>query len=195
MNLQRASGEIGRRARFRFWSRKRCGFESLLAHHGCSTEWAMTRYPTSMPQEREPTDDELEEKRRKLLGETTPGSPELTTEEPDTFHSKLEEIENKAREIRSKNPTLEPPDWKLSQPSSNLSANQKGDNYRGLGVGLTVAYAFVGPTILGYGIGWLIDRRNGQVNVAQTWSTLLGLVLGFVGAVILLVQGSKSEPR
>lgn len=58
---------------------------------------------------------------------------------------------------------------------------------RSLGRGLQVAYAIIGVPIVGYGIGWLIDKQVGGV----LWQGLLTII----GATIAVIYAARSASR
>src|ERR1044071_7849329 len=126
------------------------------------------------PQKREEADEEeLERRLRSLLGEPQEVPP---PDESDDFELKLREIEDKAASIKSTTRMPDPPEWNYKRPESEQERQIKNDSgsYRGIGVGLTLAYAMVGPLIVGWGVGWLMDRGTGS-NQNQTWGTVIGM--------------------
>lgn len=67
---------------------------------------------------------------------------------------------------------------------------QDQEDYRGLGLGLTIAYAILGMPVAGWFVGWLIDRNAGT----QFWTPILAFVgvmggLGF--AISMLYRHQK----
>jgi F0F1-type ATP synthase assembly protein I len=159
-----------------------------------------------MPDEPEPTEKELEERLKKLLGDaesadsdelneielkihgieeklTAAGQPRAETDDID---AKLRGIEERANKLRASKA--------LPQEESRTRPSQSITSYRGLGVGITIAYALVGPLFAGYGIGWLIDRKVGGGSY-QMWGTLIGLFAGFAAALVLLARADKTGPK
>ena len=62
------------------------------------------------------------------------------------------------------------------------------DAARGLGVGMTAAYAILGMPLLGAGLGWLVDQRLGT-NVWLGLGMLAGATAG-VGFALFVLQRS-----
>ena len=84
------------------------------------------------------------------------------------------------------------PEWDYQRKNTGKPKEKPAD-YRGLGFGLTIAYTMVGPLLVGYGAGYLIDKKQGDGNTWQTWLTILGMVLGFIGAIVLLTRANESK--
>ena len=69
-----------------------------------------------------------------------------------------------------------------------LDADREG--YRGLSIGLSVAYAILVPPILGWLVGWLIARQTGST----AWIALVafvGIVVGVTAALLMLQRYQK----
>ncbi|MCW5943149.1 MAG: hypothetical protein KIS66_13020 [Fimbriimonadaceae bacterium] len=64
------------------------------------------------------------------------------------------------------------------------------ESSRQLGVGLSIAYAIIGMPVVGYGLGYVLDKGN-EVKVWTSWTALGGCVLGLVYAVFVLNRESK----
>ena len=64
---------------------------------------------------------------------------------------------------------------------------QKSDreSTKGLGLGMTLAYAIVGVPVFGYGIGFLVDKSNGTTTYAGI-GMLIGCLVGIAVAVLML---------
>src|SRR5688500_11504173 len=115
------------------------------------------------PEKREePDEEELENRLRALLGEGGERA-ELPPEEADDFELKLREIEDKAESIKASSRMPEPPEWDYKRPKPKIDPGTDPSNYKGLGTGISVAYALVGCMILGFAIGWVYDRSAGGV--------------------------------
>lgn len=76
---------------------------------------------------------------------------------------------------------------KLKEEKENRST---GEASRGLGVGMTVAYAIIGIPLFGAGGGWLLDRALGG-NAWQPILTVAGAFLGVGFAVFVLNKHNK----
>jgi F0F1-type ATP synthase assembly protein I len=146
------------------------------------------------PEKREePDEEELERRLQAILGGAGPSDTDAGGE-PDEFELKLREIEDKAASIKSTSRMPDPPDWDYKRPVTESERRLKDDSgsYRGIGVGLTLAYAMVGPLIVGWGVGWLMDRGK-STNQGQTWGTVIGMFLGFIAVVFLLSRTNRDK--
>jgi F0F1-type ATP synthase assembly protein I len=65
----------------------------------------------------------------------------------------------------------------VKQERQTEERRSDGESARGLGIGLTVAYAIIGTPLLGFGIGYLIDGNS----TVKTWSGILGMIGAFAG--------------
>jgi F0F1-type ATP synthase assembly protein I len=90
------------------------------------------------------------------------------------FQARLRRIEETAESARARQRGLD-------SERSRASATG-GSSGRGLGIGLSIAYAILGLTMLGWGVGWLLDRGSDRV-LWQGIGTLLGATLAVVYAV------------
>jgi F0F1-type ATP synthase assembly protein I len=163
-----------------------------------------------MPDEREPTEAELEERLRQLLGE----AESADSDELDAIELKLKGIEEQFQEQKAKREEQDTFfdaefDQKLKQlheKADKAKARQQGKAVeanrtmgidstasRGLGFGLVIAYSMVGPLIAGWLIGLLIDRSSGTGNSGQTWGTVIGMFCGFVAAIFLVTRTSGKQ--
>lgn len=128
-----------------------------------------------------PSDEELQARLRKLLGED--GSEEdLTEEEVDELELKLREMDDKITEARAKATLPDVPDWNYKRPQEKKPEKTE---YGGLGVGLSIAYSIIGFPLLGYGAGYLLQRWTGSAIWPSTLA-MSGMVLGVVVAVFML---------
>ena len=141
-----------------------------------------------MPDEREPSPEEINKRVRDLLGN------DKEDDEVDPIERRLAELEERTRQVRANNPFPDPPELKYKR-SANVTPKFEGGNYyRGLGIGLAILYAFVGPIIVGVGIGWFLSKRNGAGD-ALLWGTTIGVVCGFVGGLVMVVQSTRTGPK
>ncbi|MBV6457626.1 MAG: hypothetical protein HONBIEJF_00741 [Fimbriimonadaceae bacterium] len=69
---------------------------------------------------------------------------------------------------------------------------QDAESYRGLGVGLTIAYTILGFPMIGIGIGWLIDRNN-PGGSAMGIGAILGSFIGVGAAIWMLSRHSQDR--
>ncbi len=139
-----------------------------------------------MPEEREPSKEEIEKRVRNLLGNGQDG------EQKDDLESRFAEIEERAKSIRASSPLPEPPEFEIKRPQA--PKYQGGNYYRGVGVGFAIVYAFVGPIMVGAGIGWFITNRTGNQN-GLVWGGAIGIVAGFIGRIVTVIQTTKTGPK
>lgn len=155
----------------------------------------------------EPDEEELEERLRKLLGEAEEGDEsklddielqlrdveqKLESSQGDRqgkealfdaeFEDRLQKLHDRAESMKSKRDAVE------AERTRHTVAEQA--SARGLGVGLSVAYAIIGLPLLCAGIGWLIDRSAGG-NTGKALGAVIGLAIGIVVAIRLLGHEEK----
>lgn len=99
------------------------------------------------------------------------------------FEKRLQTVESKALEHKRKRETV------AAQESKRMASDS--ESTRGLGVGMTVAYAILGMPLLGAAVGWLIDQRIGT-SLWQGIFMLLGAVAGIAFTVITIQKNDKS---
>ncbi len=135
---------------------------------------------------REPTPEELEAERLAALekGVEEIASGTRFDEMPDTTH-----LDDRFRSIKNK-VSKQKGEPQPGDGGGGHWAGESGEGYRSAGVALSVAYALVGCTIVGWGIGWLIDRNTGG-NIAQAVGGLIGAVTGLVSAVFLAFRSNS----
>lgn len=68
----------------------------------------------------------------------------------------------------------------------------ESDSARGLGIGLTVAYAIVGVPMLGALIGWLLDSREGTTTYTGP-SVAIGAAVGMALGLFLISRASRDS--
>ncbi len=96
--------------------------------------------------------------------------------EEDEMERKLRSIEERAkagRVVFNKTKTVVEDDRKST-----------GSSYKGLGLGLMLAYGLIGFPIACYGLGWLIDRQVGGT-LASALLTVFGMVCAVIWVVII----------
>lgn len=104
-------------------------------------------------------------------------------EEADVeFNARLKDLEERAHHAQNKRHQIERQKAKENKSSADAA--------KGLGVGLSVAYAILGMPIAGLGLGWLIEKMGGPAGW-QSGLIIIGSVLGVVYAVWFVnrVQG------
>lgn len=145
----------------------------------------------------EDPDDKFAEIERKLRDNLRAMGEPVDPEETEKTSFELpeppsdDEIERRLETMRArvssagKSAFPEPPDFKVDRPPMMRKRPEDEHGYRGLGIGLTAAYALVGMMILGFVVGWLIDGRVAGTGTA--FGGLLGTVLG-IGFVLWLIN-------
>jgi len=121
-------------------------------------------------------DDEALERRIEELKEGAK-APEVPGFNDPEFEERVRNLE--ARANASKNQRAEELRVLKKQKASDAEAAQ------GLGNGLAVAYAIIGVPMLGFGIGWLIDRQNGG-SLFGSLGAVLGMIIGMAYAMFIL---------
>jgi F0F1-type ATP synthase assembly protein I len=82
------------------------------------------------------------------------------------------------------------PEWtppKRTQNEENerrMAADQKA--YRGLGVGLTIAYTIIGLPLVGLAIGWALDTAATGGNLFRALGCVAGMTLGVFMAIRMM---------
>lgn len=99
------------------------------------------------------------------------------------FEERLKAVETKAVEHKRKRETVKAQE---SKRSALDAASTKG-----LGVGMTVAYAILGMPLVGAGVGWLIDQRLG----ISMWQGILMLVGAVAGIAFTVFSLQKTETK
>lgn len=61
-------------------------------------------------------------------------------------------------------------------------------------MGLAIAYALLGPALVGWGIGALVDRRTGG-QFAQMIGLVLGVLLGIICVVVVQARSNKNMKK
>jgi F0F1-type ATP synthase assembly protein I len=120
-------------------------------------------------------DDDALEQRIEELQERAK-APEIPGFDAE-FESKVRELEVRAN--AAKNKREEEQRVIRKQKASDAEAAQ------GLGNGLAVAYAIIGVPMLGFGIGWLVDRQAGG-SFFGSLGAVLGMVIGMAYAMFIL---------
>jgi hypothetical protein len=153
-----------------------------------------------MPDEPEDTDDEsMEAIQRELerrLHEIDLPEEERVDKNRFPPPPDEDEIELRLADMRSKVASAgatrmpEPPDFEFQRPKSGRPDGNDKQGYRGLGIGLTAAYALVGMMALGFGIGWLFDHGANGANFGPAIGGLVGCIAGIVFVIWLINRES-----
>lgn len=146
-----------------------------------------------------PDDEEIAARLRRVREELSriEGLPELPEDRipqlapahelpkvPD-FDDRLKDLE--ARADAAKNRRADKARTEKRRMESDAESN------RGLGIGLTVAYAIIGVPLFGIGLGYLADNAAGT-NIYRGVGALLGSIVGIAGAVIILNRQQNQKP-
>lgn len=109
----------------------------------------------------------------------------------------FDELEAKATELReraaSTGPTRMPevPEWNYKRPR-NAATNDDPNNYKGLGIGISVAYMMLGSLVVGLGIGWLLDKAFNQTIFLAIFG-LIGALFGIATTFILINRSQLNK--
>lgn len=138
------------------------------------------RFATKDPDEIELTLRDFDQKTSSTKASEFPEPPS-----DEEINERIERLRDKVSEAGSRK-MPEVPDWNYERPKAYQPQPHDKHNYRGLGVGITVAYALVGFMVLGFGVGWLIDRATG-INWGQPVGALVGTMIG-IGVAFWLMN-------
>lgn len=119
--------------------------------------------------------DELEEAARRAKANR------LHAEDHE-FEGRLSQLETKAKTAKGRN----------EEVGTLISERRlkQAEDYRGLGVGLGIAYMIVGLPLLGAGVGWFIDRSSGTTQ-AMGFGALIGAAVGMGMALMMLNRQNR----
>lgn len=153
--------------------------------------------PDDRPDIQPPSDDEIHERLRKALeglrGEETPF--ELSDEEVSRRASEMDgKVASAGRPEIPDLPEMPAPRTVPKESTILGPARDKSDSYLGLGVGISVAYSLIGLTVLGWGVGKLIDMRTGG-NAGQALGTVLGATIGLAGGIMQIIRAQNKQGK
>lgn len=111
-----------------------------------------------MPDDRDASVEQTAKEAREELGQIQ-----------DDFEDKLKALEKRATEAKRQH----------EKTKARVEAQRADDGKaaKGLGIGLTVAYAIIGTPLVGFGAGWALDQTLGT----RGWQSGLGLLGAFLG--------------
>lgn len=117
-----------------------------------------------------------EEERLKRIEEELEKAKGVAFADPDEGDrdSELRAIEDRARAARKAQ--------ERHTPEGMGSSFITPESGRGLARGLQIAYAIIGVPLVGFGVGWLVDRQTGGV-LWQGVGTILGATIAVVYAI------------
>lgn len=115
-----------------------------------------------------------------------PDNPEDSTRFPeppaaDEVEDRIRDIEQRAAAAKRKHGSVRETDQKSAMISK--------DTARGIGVGMSIAYAILGVPMVGMGIGWIFDARIGDGS-GTLWR-LVGFLIGAIGAIGYAIKVSS----
>ena len=160
-----------------------------------------------MPDEAEPTEEELELRLKKLLGEAETAD----ADELDAIELKLRDVESKldagSRERKERDgffdSEFEERLEKLHERADQAKDRQHGVaqakereqrmaavSTRGLGVGLSIAYTITGLPLLGVLIGWLVDRSQGTTS-GKGIGVMIGVAVALAMAFMMMKRSDN----
>ena len=119
-----------------------------------------------------------------------PAKEEL--EDLDALDAQLSALNEKAQAARQRMPNV--PDWEYKRPQSGPGSKpdySDKDNYRGLGLGITAAYLLVGFMIVGFGLGYLVNKVFKTAN----FEVILGMAGAVAGIAMIIYLTNKDDQR
>lgn len=105
-------------------------------------------------------------------------------EHDEAFDERLRELESRAEKHRVVR--------EAARAKTQRQQSKDADSARGLGVGMTIAYAILGMPLVGAGLGWLLDERLG-VKIWMGIGMLLGAVAGIGFAVLTINRVNRDS--
>lgn len=105
-------------------------------------------------------------------------------EHDEAFDERLRELESRAEKHRIVR--------EAARAKTQRQQSKDADSARGLGVGMTIAYAILGMPLVGAGLGWLLDERLG-VKIWMGIGMLLGAVAGIGFAVLTINRVNRDS--
>lgn len=148
-----------------------------------------------------PTDEEIEERLSRAIKDAEKYLGPISIEREDTdletenailesprisskFDSVDEEFDARIREFDGRAKTTIGGRKKQATHRRKL-ATQDGESARGLGEGITVAYAIIGFPLIGAGVGWFLAEGD-QKQTAMGVGVVVGMVIGVSFGLFLL---------
>lgn len=147
----------------------------------------MERFPEG------PSDDEIAARLRRVREELNAmeGLPELPPDDipsipsrPPTpeFDDEFERLQARAKAVSDRRAA--------EKRVVKKQLQKEAEGNRGLGLGMSAAYAIIGVPLFGIGVGFLIDLKTGTT-FFRGLGALLGSIGGIVGAVMMLNRGQN----
>ncbi len=130
------------------------------------------------------------------IDSATPGNPEevadrarLRADDLDReFTDRLSSLDSRMTANRARH--------EAAKTKANKDSMSDPDSARGLGVGLTVAYAIIGTPMILFLIGMGVDRLVGiPSNATLKWSAALGLLGMFMGVAFAIIVANRAANR
>jgi F0F1-type ATP synthase assembly protein I len=107
---------------------------------------------------------------------------ETTAAIDEEFADRLSQLESRVDAVKATRDNV--------QKQKDRQFKADGEAAKGLGVGMAVAYSFIGCPIVGYGIGFLITKSTGNP-YAKDWGAIIGIVIGFFAMFVLLKRAES----
>lgn len=126
--------------------------------------------------------DDLQENTGEIAEEARTRMADIDRE----FNSRIDDLGSRVTQSRSRADKM--------KPESNNASGMTPEDAKGLGTGLTAAYALIGTPVILYFIGFAIDRAmgrtEGQVQFAPI-AGFIGFLLGLAFTVIIANRNNK----
>ena len=101
------------------------------------------------------------------------------------FNRRLEALQSRAESASQK--------YRTKKEEVREEREESGLVSRGAGMGLTAAYGFMGPPIVGYHVGKLIDSQMGLEDAWSTWLAMGGVFGGILFVVFVLQRQNRES--
>ncbi len=98
------------------------------------------------------------------------------------FDERMRKLESRVQESKAVR--------EAQQRETKRQLDSDRESSRGLGVGLSVAYAILGLPLFGYGVGYFIDNATGG-NTAKGIAMMVGAIVGIGSAFYILNRQNK----
>ena len=100
----------------------------------------------------------------------------------DEFGTKMRDLEERINKIKEQR--------EAAQSMELRKSKSEGEDARGLGVGLSIAYTFIGMPLGGALVGWLLDRML-HTSFLLGICTVIGVGFGLTYTILLMNRANK----
>ncbi|MFW5697189.1 MAG: hypothetical protein ACOCX1_01360 [Fimbriimonadaceae bacterium] len=135
------------------------------------------------PEEQKPEEASDEERFNRSIDQASEAARRDWTEKEADMERRLAEFSQRSQSVGSK--------YRARQARETEERRSTQESSKGLGVGLTVAYVIIGVPLVGFGVGFLIDRATGS----EIWGSTLGLLGAFAGVALTIYIVNRSNQQ